>query len=73
MNTLLVPISQPCFNLCWTFGFLTSVHFGQQESELLSEGVQALPPMTVAVLVSIAREKLVEEFINVDEHSFVML
>ncbi len=59
MHTLLVPIPQPRFDFRGALGFL-ALHFGEEEGELLSECVKALPPVVAAVLVAVADEELVE-------------
>lgn len=39
---------------------------------MLSESVQALPPVAATVLVAVTGEEVIEEFVDIDQHSFVM-
>lgn len=66
MNTLLIPVPQPPFDLSLV------THFLEQKTKLLAERVQALPPGAAAVLVLVADEDLVQQLHDVGEHGLVV-
>jgi hypothetical protein len=69
MDELLIPVTKPSFNLAFSFARL---HLFEQETELLAECVQALPPVAAAVLVPVPREDVVEERVDVEQHCLVV-
>jgi hypothetical protein len=69
VDEFLIPIAQPGGE----FGFgLVGLHLLKQETELLAECMQRLPPVAAAVLVLVPHEDLVEEFVDVKQHCFVV-
>jgi hypothetical protein len=73
MDTILIPESKPRLDLLLALGLLRHLHVLEEETELLAELVQALPPVGAAVLVAIPHEQLIEKLVDVDEHRFLVL
>lgn len=64
MDAPLIPKPQSSFNLALALTLL-ALHLSNQQTDLLSKTVQALPPMRAAVLVTVACEELVEQVVDV--------
>ena len=72
MNATVIPIPQSRLNLALKLVLLGGLHLLKQEPELLSKRMEALPPMAAAVLIFVADEDLVEEFVDILKHCLVM-
>jgi hypothetical protein len=72
VHELVVPVTQAGLEFALDLALLRVLQLGEEQAELLAEGVQALPPDTVAVLVYVADEDFVEEIVDVHEHGLVM-
>lgn len=72
MNAFLIPIPQSGLHFALAFRLLAGLEVLQQKRDLLAECVQGFPPMRASVLVPVAGEELVEEFVDVVEHFLVV-
>lgn len=66
MDELLIPVAKTRRQLGFALILLAALHLRKQETKLLSEGVQQLPPVAAAVLVHVADEDLVQELVDVE-------
>ena len=64
MNELSIPVAKPDAESISNLGLLARLHLDEQETKLLPEGVQALPPVAAAVLIHVADKDFVEELVN---------
>lgn len=62
-----VPVPQSGFDFLLALAPL-ALEFLHEQTELLAEGVEALPPVRAAVLVPVADEDFVEQFVDIVEH-----
>jgi hypothetical protein len=73
VNALLVPELQSSLQLLRNSRFLLAFHLLQEQGELLAELRQALEPVASMVLIPVAYEDQVEEFLDVEERLLVTL
>jgi hypothetical protein len=73
VNALLVPELQSSLQLLRNSRFLLAFHLLQEQGELLAELRQALEPVASVVLIPVAHEDQVEEFLDIEERLLVTL
>jgi hypothetical protein len=72
VNELVIPVAQASFEFCLDLVLLARRQLLEEQAELLSERVQALPPVAATVLVHVADEDFVEQVVDVKEHGLVV-
>jgi hypothetical protein len=72
MDEFVIPVSKPRLDFGFEISLLGGLELYEEEPELLSKRMQALPPVAAAVLVAVADEDFVEELLDVVQHCLVV-